>query len=254
MQSTTYRSVRLSRSSCAERSVLGSSSSKSSAWVATLHPTSVAFAAATGRVVSSVCDVDEFRCEINVDDPTRREKVAHLHSRAAGHRRPVLVTMWCLSVPSSHSKTRASQWPLQTTSLMPCATRRLPSCTKESCQVMVPTLWPFVGMVWAALASSSRLPLELVHCRRFRVALWWLPALLSEVPGPLVRVFEVTASWAPKGNNIATGVWPWGSAGVLFGRPKSVAWYITLLTKNDFRKFRAMLARPSATLGKLSPS
>ena len=41
---------------------------------------------------------------------------------------------------------------------------------------MVPTLRPFIDKVWAALASSSRLLLELVHCPRFR-ALWWLQAL-----------------------------------------------------------------------------
>ena len=40
-------------------------------------------------------------------------------------------------------------------------------------------------MVWAALASSSRLPVKFVHCRRFRVALWWLQALFSEDPGLL---------------------------------------------------------------------
>ena len=61
---------------------------------------------------------------------------------------------------------------------------------------MVSMLWPFVGIVWAALASSSGLPLELVHCRRFRVALWWLQALFSEVPGPYVRVSPVATSWA----------------------------------------------------------
>ena len=38
--STTYRSVRLSDSSCAERSALGSSSSKSSAWGESRHPIS----------------------------------------------------------------------------------------------------------------------------------------------------------------------------------------------------------------------
>ena len=50
---------------------------------------------------------------------------------------------------------------------------------KLSCVAgMVQTLRPFVDMVSPALASSSRLHLELVHCRRFRVALWWLQALL----------------------------------------------------------------------------
>ena len=65
---------------------------------------------------------------------------------------------------------------------------------------MVPTLRPFVDMVRAALASISRLPLELVHCWRFRVAFWLLQALFSEVSGVLVRVFQVAASWSPEGN------------------------------------------------------
>ena len=47
-----------------------------------------------------------------------------------------------------------------------------------------------VRMVWAALDSSSRVPLDLVHCRR---SVW---RGVSEVPRPLVKIFPVTASWA----------------------------------------------------------
>ena len=72
----------------------------------------------------------------------------------------------------------------------------------------VPTLRPFVDMVWAALASSSRQPLELVHYRRFRVALWRLQALFAKILGPLVRVFRVAASWGSEGNYIATDACP----------------------------------------------
>ena len=43
---------------------------------------------------------------------------------------------------------------------------------------MVRALRPFVEVVWTALASSCRLPLDLVHCRHFLVALWFL-ALFS---------------------------------------------------------------------------
>ena len=56
----------------------------------------------------------------------------------------------------------------------------------------------FVGMVWAALASSSWVPSELVHCRRSPVARWLLQALLSEFPCPLAGIFPVTASWASR--------------------------------------------------------
>ena len=70
---------------------------------------------------------------------------------------------------------------------MPCTAKRPVLAQKKDLQsfcgklsvvaTVVPTLRPFIDMVWAALASSSRLPLELVHCRRFQVALWWLHAL-----------------------------------------------------------------------------
>ena len=71
-----------------------------------------------------------------------------------------------------------------------------PFCGKLSFVAgMVPALRPFVDIVWAALASSSRFPLELVHCRRFWVAAW-LQALFAEVPSPFVRVLPVTAAFA----------------------------------------------------------
>ena len=84
---------------------------------------------------------------------------------------------------------------------------------------MVPTLRPFDDMVSAALASSSQLPLEFVHCRRFWVARWWLKALHSEVPGPLVRVFLV----APESNYTGADACLWGFASVLFDSFKPVA-------------------------------
>ena len=68
-----------------------------------------------------------------------------------------------------------------------------------------------------------------------------LEALLSEVPGPLLNLFAVTASWAFEGNYVATDTCPWGFAGVLFESFKPVAWYATPLTKNDLRKFRASI-------------
>ena len=80
-------------------------------------------------------------------------------------------------------------------------------------------------------APSPRLGLRLVHCRRFRVALWW-------TSGPMV--FPDTASWAPE-DHFATDGCPWGFAGVLFESFKPVAWYATPLTKNDLRKFRVRI-------------
>ena len=66
MHPTTYRSVRLSGSSCRGMSVLGSPSSESSAWVASPHPTSRASLAAA----TAAFNVDEFCCEIYVGDPS----------------------------------------------------------------------------------------------------------------------------------------------------------------------------------------
>ena len=83
--------------------------------------------------------------------------------------------------------------------------------------------------------------MELVHCRRFRVARWWLQALPSEAPGPLHRAFPVAASCAPKGNDTATDARPWSFDGVLCESFKVVAWYATPLTKNGLRKFRASI-------------
>ena len=134
--------------------------------------------------------------------------------------KPVSVTVWCGWAPSSQWKTSASQWTI------------LSFCDKLSLVAgMVPTLQPFFDMVWAALASSSRLPLEIVHCRCF-----W--AVFSEVPIPLVRVFPITGSWAPEGNYIDTDACSWC---VLLENFKPVALYAIPLTKNDLRKFRASI-------------
>ena len=81
---------------------------------------------------------------------------------------------------------------------------------------MAPVLRPFLSMLWAALASRSRLPPTLVHCRRFHVALDWLNALFKGIHGPLVRSFPLLQHWAPSGDYIATDACPWGFAGVLF--------------------------------------
>ena len=151
-------------------------------------------------------------------------------------------------------KTPASQWPLQRTSSLPSTTRRPSSYQPQwherklsdhsAANFRLWLVWSRrcgTSLTWAALASSARLPLELVHCRRFRVAPLWLQALLSEVPGPLVRVFPVAASGAPEGNYIPTDACPWSFAGVLFESFKLVSWYGMPLTKNDFQKFRATI-------------
>ena len=165
---------------------------------------------------------DAFRCEIYVDDLPLAAGGSYLHSRAAGHRRlgfsslgtkPVSVTVWCRSVPSSQLKAPASQWPFQKTTSMPCTTRRPSSCQPQlhkrklfahssaSCRVLlvwsrrsVPSLtwsrrrWPQAPVcIW----NSSTVGASGWRCGGCR--------LFSEVLGPLVRVFPVTAWWAPEG-------------------------------------------------------
>ena len=115
------------------------------------------------------------------------------------------MTVWCGSAPNSQLKTFGLSGalpkdkldaPLGQTSLFLSATVAQKKDLRSFCGKLmfvagkVPMLRPFLGMVWA-LASSSRVPLELVHCRRFRVARWWVQAPLSEVP---VRVLPLTAS------------------------------------------------------------
>ena len=103
-------------------------------------------AAAIGRVVSSVFCGDEIPCEICVDDPllaagrslgerSRTFTVALLAIAVLGSpwlgTKPVSVTVWCGSAPSSRLRTSASQWPCPRTSLMPCTGRRPDSCQPQ---------------------------------------------------------------------------------------------------------------------------
>ena len=150
--------------------------------------------------------------------------------------------VWCGSAPSSQLKTSASQWPLHRTSLMPGTVRTFPGSRQlQLHKIMdVPVILRQAFVSRAALTWSGRrwprapgLPLEIVRCRRFRVALWWLQALFSVVLGPLVRI--------PEGNNNALVRAFWGFADVLFEMFKPVAWCATPLTKNDPRKFRASI-------------
>ena len=104
---------------------------------------------------------------------------------------------------------------------------------------MVRYIRPFLSMVWAALASTSRLPPHLIHCRQFRIALDWLHALLVGRLGPLVRTFPFKEVRSPDGDYIATEACPWGFAGVLFRDHSPIAWYATPLTGCDLRRFRA---------------
>ena len=138
------------------------------------------FAAATGRVVSSVSSGDAFRCYFFVDDlllagggslgERWRTFTVALGTAVVGFSSlralPVSVTGWCGSSPSSQLKTSASQWRIQRTPLMPCTARRPGSCRPQlhkrsdnSAASFLcwygPNAATFAGMVWAAFPSKS---------------------------------------------------------------------------------------------------
>ena len=110
---------------------------------------------------------------------------------------------------------------------------------------MVPLLRPFVRMVWAALASTSRLPAELVHVRKFLIALEWLTALFRGFHGPLVRTFNLKDAKADDGDYLSTDASPWGFAGVLFRNHQPVAWFATPIPAEVLRRFQAKVGDSS---------
>jgi len=225
------------------------------------------FAAAIGRILASLFDPGEFRCEIYVDDPlmavvgsfARRQKLLTM----------ALLTLDVLNFPLAWEKgIRGTSvvWigaqltakrdsvqvtipadKLQDLSAQTIAFRKQSVvyrnavrsyCGKLSFVAgMVPVLRPFLSIIWAALSSKSRLPPNLVHCRRFHVALDWFLALFKGIHGPLVRDFPLHQQWAPAGDYIATDACPWGFAGVLFSNNSPVAWFANPISRDDQRRF-----------------
>jgi len=225
------------------------------------------FAAAIGRILASIFDENEFRCEIYVDDPLmavagtapRRQKlltmalltldvlnfplawekgirgstVVWIGAQLSATREGIQVTIPQDKLDDLSHQT--SEFRKQTVAYRN-AVRSY--CGKLSFVAgMVPVLRPFLSMLWAALSSKSRLPSTLVHCRRFHVALDWLRALFKGIHGPLVRSFPLLQRWAPAGDYIATDACPWGFAGVLFRDNSPTAWFATPLSTADQRRF-----------------
>ena len=166
MHSTTYRSVRLSDSSGAERSELGSLSSSSSTWEESPHPTSKA--GLRPPLDASVFGSDEFRCENSVDHFPLADGGSH---EARSHTCTVALlaiavlgsaTVWgkvsvmarCGSPLTSQLKTSASQVLLQRTCSMPCAARRPRSCETQLHK----------NKTFGHSAASYRLCLVRSHC------------------------------------------------------------------------------------------
>ena len=106
---------------------------------------------------------------------------------------------------------------------------------------MVPTIRPFLRMLWGAVSSTgaARLPASMLHCKQMGPALHWLLAFFKGLHGPLVRSFPLAVAMADEGNYVATDACPWGFAGVLFKHHQPIAWYAEPLSEDDLRRFRA---------------
>ena len=233
------------------------------------------FAAFLGRLVASLFDPTEFRSEIYVDDPI-------MAARGDIERRDALFTVAMLvlnltgfplawekgtvgakvvwigaqlsslaggievSIPEDKLDTLKDQTMDFANAVVVARTSVRSYCGKLSFVAgMVPYLRPFLGMVWAALASKSSLPATLIHVRQFQIALDWLLALFNGRHGPLVRLFPLEEAWAEDGSYIATDACPWGMGGVRFEKHRPVQWFATKLTECDLRKFGASVGESS---------
>ena len=200
------------------------------------------FAALLGRMLASVFSPHAFRAEIYVDDPlmatagTQAQRdstftIALLVLQTSGF--PLAWGKGILGKPVTWTGAQLTSLPTSIMVSIPedklvillNQTRELRASVVASRRTvrsycgrlsfiggMVPFIRPFLGMVWAALASSSssrgfgksKLPTNLIHCRQFRVALDWLLALLQGRHGPLVRTFPLQVITADEGDYIAT--------------------------------------------------
>ena len=81
----------------------------------------------------------------------------------------------------------------------------------------------------------------MVHRRRMDTALHWILALCAGIHGPLRRSFPLYSQVQSELDYLATDACPWGMAGVLFRRGAPVAWYACPLSKDDLRRFDAVV-------------
>ena len=227
------------------------------------------FAALLGRMLASMFSPDVFRAEVYVDDPlmatagTQAQRdstftIALLVLQASGFplawgkgvlgksvtwigaQLTSLPTGIMVSIPEDKLDILLDQTCELRSSVVVNRRAVRAYCGKLSCiGGMVPFVRPFLGMVWAALSSTSSLPVNLIHCRQFKVALDWLHALLQGRHGPLVRTFPLHVIVADEGDYIATDACPWGFAGILYRQHVPVSWFATPLTESDLRRFNA---------------
>ena len=233
------------------------------------------FAAAIGRVISSVFVDGALRLEVYVDDPlfvtagprsvrTRNFTIAMLvlallgfplsWSKAAIGKSVVwigasLSLSWqtiIVSIPKDKLLELANQVDKLMGSTVVHKRGLRSFCGKLSFLAgMVPPLRPFLSMLWGVLASSSRLPSDMVYTRQCNVPLAWLKALFASVCGPLERRFPLLEAHASEGDYIATDACPWGFAGVRFADFQPIEWFATPLEEGDLRRFEAQRGDPA---------
>ena len=221
-------------------------------------------AAAIGRVVSSVFNGDEFRCEIHVGDPllaaggspgerSRIFTVALLAIAVLGFSlswdkaclgdRVVWVGAQ-LSIENSGVSVAIPEDELEAFRRQTAQFLSTNVARKKDLRSFCGKLSFVAGMVpprcGLSLTWFGRHWPHTPGCRWISFTVGpsaWLFG--GWTFGPMV--FPVTASWAPEEDHFATDACPWGFAGVLFESIKPVAWYATPLTKNDLRKFRVRI-------------
>ena len=134
---------------------------------------------------------------------------------------------------------------------------------------LVPTLRPFLTMVWGALTSASGgvaieetshnvrssnatsskarkrgLPCHLVHTKQCAHALSWLLAFLSRQRGSISRSFTYKPdkdSWL----TIATDASPWGFGGVLVRGTEIVSWFADTPSPQDLVTLQSEIGDPA---------
>ena len=122
---------------------------------------------------------------------------------------------------------------------------------------LVPTVRPFLGSLWAILASAGRahdggvgdascnqpprtrrLPVALFHTKQAKHALGWLQAFLRGAKGSIVRHYPIRAPPRSAVLEVATDACPWGIGGVLIENAQITAFYLDYLHREDLQRFR----------------
>ena len=119
-----------------------------------------------------------------------------------------------------------------------------------------PTLRPFLGSIWRALADAADggagparrrpLPEHLVHIRRVAHALRWLRAFFERQRGTLVRSHYTVEPFCTR-LTVAVDASPWGIGGVLLQGAFPISYFADGLHMCDLDRFRATLGDSAHT-------